>query len=208
MKIITIGREFGSGGRELGKRLADILGYEYYDREIITAISNSKGLKEDFVESVLENGMYHNYPISYGHSFGVGMVMHNPHISLFGEQRKVIEKIAESGKDCIIVGRNADIILKKYKPFNIFVCAAEEYKLERCLKRATDDEKLSAKQILRKMKRIDKNRANLRNFISNSKWGDPEAYDLTVNSSGWEMKKLAPIVAEYIRYSIENKSEN
>lgn len=205
MKIITIGREFGSGGRELGKRLADILGYEYYDREIISSIAESKGFNEDFVESVLENGQYHNYPISYGHSFDVGMVMHHPHTSLFMEQRKVIEKIAEAGKDCIIVGRNADIILKDYKPFNIFVCATKESKLKRCVARAEGDEKLSEKQIYKKMHRIDKNRAHLRDFISSSKWGDPEAYDLTVNSSGWEIKKLAPIVAEYIKYTMENK---
>ena len=206
MRIITIGREFGSGGRELGKRLADILGCEYYDREIISSISEEMGLKEDYVESVLENDMYHNYPISYGHSFDVGMIMQHPHNSLFLEQRKVIEKIAEMGKDFIIVGRNADIILKNYNPFNIFVCANRESKIKRCMERERNEEKLTEKQMLRKMKRIDKNRSHLRDFVSHSKWGDPEAYDLTVNSSGWEIKKLAPIVAEYIKYSMENKA--
>lgn len=205
MKIITIGREFGSGGRELGKRLADILGYEYYDREIIATISEERGLEEDYVESVLENGAYHNFPISYGHSFDVGMVMHHPHTSLFIEQRKVIEKIAKAGKDCIIVGRNADIILKDYKPFSMFVCATKECRIKRCMERAENKEGLSEKKLYKKMQRIDKNRSNLRDFVSASKWGDPEAYDLTVNSSGWEIKKLAPIVAEYIKYTMENK---
>ncbi len=206
MKIITIGREFGSGGRELGKRLADILNCEYYDREIITAISESQGLNEEFVESVLENGAYHNFPITYSHSFGAVTIMQHPHTSVFIEQRKVIEKIAQQGKDCVIVGRNADIILKNYKPFNIFVCAEEKWKVKRCIERASADEQLSEKQIIKNMRRIDKNRAMLRSFITDSKWGDPKAYDLTVNSSGWEIKKLCPIIAEFIKYSLDNKT--
>lgn len=206
MKIITIGREFGSGGRELGKRLADILGYDYYDREIITSIAENKGLKEDYVESVLEDHSFSNIPITFNHSFGVQTVMHHPQTSLMIEQRKIIEKIAKAGKDCIIVGRNADIILKDYKPFNIFVCATEEWKVKRCMERAGNEENLTAKQLIRNMRRIDKNRAFSREFICDSRWGDPEAYDLTVNTSGWNLKELCPIVAQFINYSFEKKN--
>ena len=206
MKIITIGREFSSGGRELGKRLADILGYDYYDREIITAIAESKGLQEDYVETMLEEQQISSIPISFNHSFGVPMVMHHPQTSLLIEQRKIIEKIAEKGRDCIIVGRNADIILKDYKPFNIFVCATEDWKVARCFERAEKGEKLSRRQLVRNMRSIDKNRAFSREFISDSRWGDPEAYDLTVNTTGWNLKELCVIVAEFVKYSFEKKN--
>ena len=69
MRIITISREFGSGGRELGQRLAEALGFDYYDREIITKIAEKHDLNEDYVERVLENGAWHSYPIHIGHSF-------------------------------------------------------------------------------------------------------------------------------------------
>lgn len=205
MRIITIGREFSSGGREVGKRLADILGYEYYDREIITAIAENKGLREEYVENMLEGDILNSVPISFNHSFGVPTVMHHPHTNLLMEQRKIIEEIAKKGRDCIIVGRNADLILKDYKPFNIFVCATEEWKVKRCMERAEEGENLSKRKMIRNMRKIDKNRAFSREFISDSRWGDPEAYDLTVNTTGWNLKELCPIVAEFIKYSFEKK---
>lgn len=71
MKIITISREFGSGGRELGKRLAELLHYDYYDREIITAIAEKKELNERYVEQTLEDHGWRNFPLTYRHSFAV-----------------------------------------------------------------------------------------------------------------------------------------
>ena len=69
MKIVTISREFGSGGRELGKRLADTLGFDYYDREIITAIAQAQGMDEHYVEQALEDHAWQHIPLTYGRSF-------------------------------------------------------------------------------------------------------------------------------------------
>lgn len=196
MKIITISREFGSGGREIGKRLADTLGFDYYDREIITAISQSQGLHEDYVERVLENHVWQTIPITFRHSFSAATIMNSPQIPLLLEQKKVIEGIAGAGKDCVIVGRNADAILGNYGPFSIFVCADIEAKIKRCMERAEDSEALTRRQLEQNMRRIDKNRAKTRDIICGRKWGVPVTYDITVNTTGWDIKKLTSIVAE------------
>lgn len=199
MKIITISREFGSGGRELGKRLADILGFDYYDREIITAIADKKGLNPNYVEKMLENHAWQTVPLTYRHSFTGSAVMHTPHnhTELLLEQTNVLESIAKNGKDCIIVGRNADFILRKYNPLNFFVCADIESRVERCIERADSDELLTPKKIRQKIRTIDKNRAKTRAIISGSKWGDRSQYNLIINTTGWEIKNLAPAVADF-----------
>ena len=69
MRIITIGREFGSGGRELGKRLADALGYAYYDREILTAIAQKSNMDEGYVSKMMEQGLFNSIPITFGQTF-------------------------------------------------------------------------------------------------------------------------------------------
>ncbi len=208
MRMITISRQFGSGGRELGKRLADILDFDYYDREIITAISQAKGLDEGYIEKLLDGHRWQTVPITFRHSFHAATVMNDPQISLLLEQRKVIEQIAAQGKDCVIVGRNADVILKEYQPLRIFVCADQEAKIKRCIERADNSESLTRKQIVQNMRRIDKNRAKTCEIISDQKWGDPIAYDLTINTTDWEIKTLAPAVAEFAICRFGGNHEN
>ena len=115
----------------------------------------------------------------------------------FLTQKKVIEEIAALGENCVIVGRNADIILRKYCPFNIFVCADITAKLKRCMERVPQGETLTEKELIRQMKRIDKNRSQTREVIGGSAWGQREAYNLTVNTTGWEIKELVPAVADF-----------
>lgn len=197
MRIITISREFGSGGRELGKRMADILGYDYYDSEIIAAVAKSSGMNEQYVADTLSNHGWQNYPITFRCTIGSAGYLQSGKIKLLVEQKKVIEHIAALGKDCIIVGRNADVILQEYQPFNLFVCADTETKLRRCIERAPEGENLSEKELLRKMKQIDKSRAQTRELMTNAVWGERSKYHLTVNTTGWSIKELAPAVAEY-----------
>ena len=195
MRSITVSREFGSGGRELGKRLADELGFDYYDKEIISAVAKGKGLDENYVEKALDHHAWRTIPMTYGRSFGL-QPMQSMGTELLLEQKRVLEGIARLGKDCVIVGRNADLILEKEKPFNIFVCADRDAKVRRCMERADEKEKLSEKDILQHMKRIDKNRASTRAIISDSEWGKGESYHLTVNTTEWNLKLLAPAVAQ------------
>lgn len=197
MKIITISREFGSGGRELGKRLADCLGCDYYDSEIIAMVAQKSGLDADYVENTLSNHGWKNLNITFRSTLGSAAYAQASKVSLLLEQKKVIEGIAALGKDCVIVGRNADVILRGYDPFNIFVCAQPQAKLQRCMERAPQGERLTEKELLRKMKQIDKVRAETREILSDSPWGQRESYHLTVNTTHWEIKELVPAVADF-----------
>jgi len=203
MRIITVSREFGSGGRELGKRLADELGFDYYDKEIITAVAKGKGLDEGYVEKALDHHAWRSVPLAFGRSFGMP-AMQAMETELLLEQKRVLEGIARLGKDCVIVGRNADLILEAEKPFNIFVCADTAAKVQRCMERAKPEEKLTEKEILQHMRRIDKNRASTRAILSDSEWGKGGTYHLTVNTTGWKLKELAPAVAQFALKWFEN----
>ena len=152
MRIITISREFGSGGRELGKRIADILGFDYYDSEIITAVAKQSGLDPRYVEHELGDHGWQQYPVTYHSTIASVAYIQSGRIELLLEQRKVIEQIAQLGKDFVIVGRNADVILEDYDPFNIFVCADMQAKIDRCMERAPADEHITAKEMRRKIK--------------------------------------------------------
>ncbi len=202
MNVITISRQFGSGGRELGKRLADELGYDYYDREIISAIAARRGLDEGFVEAALEGQGWRSFPLTYGHTLTLGDYG-SAQARLLAEESKVIKAIAERGRDCVIVGRNADVLLAEHEPFNIFVCADMPSRLRRCEERgAAGEAARGERQLTAEILRIDRARAKTRSLITDKRRGDPENYHLTVNTSGWEIKELVPLVKQFVlKYS-------
>lgn len=207
MRIITISREFGSGGRELGKRMADLLGFDYYDSEIISAVAQKSGLDTAYVEQTLGNHGWQNQPITFRGTLSSSAYVQSTKVNLLLEQKKVIEEIAAMGKDCIIVGRNADVILQEYRPFNLFICADMEAKVKRCMQRAPQGENLTERELIRKIKRIDKMRAQVREVVSGSSWGQRELYHLTVNTSGWEMRELAQAVADFTNSWFEGREK-
>ena len=206
MRIVTISREFGSGGRELGKRLADLLECDYYDKEIITAIAENQNLDEGYVARTLDNHGWKNIPLSFRHT----LVSSAPSMQtvLLLEQKKIIEQIAKAGKDFVIVGRNADVLLSEYHPFRIFVCADMNAKVRRCLDMADKNENLSRKEIERKIRSIDKNRLQTREIIAESKWGDRASYHLVVNTTDWTIKELAPAVKDFTECWFRRKNEH
>ena len=197
MRIITISREFGSGGRELGKRLADVTGCDYYDNEIISAVAKNIGISSDYVDRTLSNHGWQNLSITYRGTLSSNSYLYAAQVQLLVEQKKVIEQIAALGKDCIIVGRNADMILQEYAPFNLFVCAQTEAKVKRCMERASAEEKLTEKELIRKMKQVDKVRSQTRELMGGSDWGRRDGYHLNVNTTNWEIKELVPAVADF-----------
>ncbi len=196
MRIITISREFGSGGRELGKRMADVLGWDYYDREIIARIADEQGLDIAFVDKMLQQSLWRSMPITVQRSISMPMY---PTVgtSLLAKEKQIIDRIGSAGKDCILVGRNADVYLREKDPFSVFVCASMDAKVARCRARASENEHLTDKELIKNIRRIDKGRASIREFIGGGAWGDPLNYSLTVNTTGWEIKKLAPIIADF-----------
>lgn len=197
MKIITISREFGSGGRELAKRLADELGFKYYDREIVTEIAKHSEFDETYVDSVLEKGAW-NIPITYSSTFSHMDMINRPAASIIASQSKIITELASKG-DCIIVGRNADIILADYNPLKLFVHADLQSKVNRCLSRAEEGENLTEKDLKKKIKSVDKGRFKRHALLSDIPWGDKRGYNLCVNTTDMEIKSLVPSVAEFAR---------
>jgi len=204
MKIITISREFGSGGREIGKRLADLLGFEYYDREIISEVAKIGNFDEKFVEYVGENGYSSGFHFTYGRTLYYPHAQWDNSTKILVAEQKALNTIAQRGKDCIIVGRCADVVLADYKPFNLFIYADMESKVERCQKRAESGEKLTDVKMAKKIKTIDRNRARHREAISHIKWGRKEAYHLCVNTTGINPKDITPVIADYATSYFKN----
>ena len=206
MNIVTISREFGSGGRELAKKVAEILGYDYYDREIITEIAKRHDVDENYVEYALNNHAWQTYTLSFHHSFVSPIYVHSPDSKLLQEQKIIIEEIAEANKNCVIVGRNADVLLHDRNPLNIFVCADMNAKIKRCQERAEGEEKeFTEKQFKRKIKNIDKNRERTRFLLADGKWGDRKTYHLILNTTDWDLNELAYAVAEYVKRYFKDK---
>lgn len=208
VKIITISREFGSGGRELGKRLADVMGYEYYDREIIAAIAENKGMDEGYVEKMLESQSWKSRGLHFRNSFSRTMAIGQTGTDLLLEQKKVVEEIAKAGKNCVIVGRNADILLGGYMPFKLFVCADMEAKIRRCVERAEDGKVLSRKELERKIRQIDKGRMGTREIVTGIPWRERSAYHLVINTSGWDMKELTQLAAKFAETWFERREND
>lgn len=199
-RIITVSRQFGSGGRELGKRLSDILGWDYYDREIIQTLSEQQGMDPDYVHRVLNGHGWHHYQLTYRNSFRQPMGAGWRNTEVLVKQREIIREIAEEGNDCVIVGRDADVILHDANPFRIFVCAEIESRLERCARyeeKKEPGERLTEKEILRNIRRIDRERRQIREILTGKSAADGSGFDLTVNATGWDIKKLAEAVAEF-----------
>lgn len=194
-KIITISREFGSGGREIGKRLADKLGFRYYDKEIITEIAKETGMSEQYINNISEKGIYPQ-AFNFGRTFATFNSLQINQTEILVKQQEVIKKIAEKG-NCIIVGRGANVILKDYNTMNIFVYADLEAKIKRCREKRQDEE-LSDKELIEKIKQVDKNRKKYHNLISNKEWGDKNNYDICINTSKVEIKTIIPALVNYI----------
>lgn len=195
-RIITISREFGSGGREVGKRLAEQLGYAYYDSEIITLLAKETGISEEYIKNISEKGM-HPYPFQFSKSFSIYGKLHNNQTELLISQQKILKEIAKKG-NAVIVGRGANIILKEYSPMNLFIHANLESKLKRCRSKASNQEKLSDGEIIKEIRLIDKNRKKYHELISNNTWGKKENYHLCINTSNLEIKTIIKPLADYI----------
>ena len=198
MSIITISREFGSGGREVGKRLADAFGYDYYDREIVSAIAQKHQMDEGYVARALEGGLFRSMPVHFGRTFSYTTMVVPHTTNLFVEQNKILKEVAAKG-NCVIVGRAASTVLQDYTPFNLFVYADMPSKILRCQQRMGQEETMTQRELERKIKRIDGERARYYELFSDRSWGDKAGYDLCVNTTGVEIKSLISPIAEYIR---------
>ncbi len=184
--IITIGRQYGSGGREIGEKIASRYGLGYYDKQLLAIAAKESGLCDEIVEHYDEKKISaaFMYPFSANvYSYGIGGHMGTEKplaMQVFFAISNVIKKIATK-ESCVIVGRCADYILRDNPNlFSVFICADDQDRVARIMRRNNID---SEKVAYARMVKTDKNRARFYNYYSDHKWGAAETYDLSVKSS-------------------------
>lgn len=183
--IYTIGREFGSGGREIAKKLSSTLNIPYYDKELIARAAKDSGLAEEIFhmqdEKPTNSFMYSLVMDIYsftGHHTGNNYLEMPLNQKVFLAQFDTIKKIASEGS-CVIVGRCADYALADEENcVNVFIYADREYRI----KRVADYENIPVSKAKEILNRNDKERASYYNFYSGKKWGDSRSYDICLNS--------------------------
>ncbi|MDO4565447.1 MAG: cytidylate kinase-like family protein [Clostridia bacterium] len=195
-KIITISRQFGSGGREIGKRLADALGFSYYDREIISSICDKRSTEKEASSLSLEAGLLPPFPLTFGRTFSTFATYPQYTSALLVAQQRIIRELAQTG-DCIFVGRCSNSILRDLDPLNLFIYSDMPSKVMRCRMREKDGEHFSDTELKKRIRQIDANRARLHDMFSDGKWGKMDLYHLCVNTSGLEIKTLIPGLKAY-----------
>lgn len=197
-RIITIGREFGSGGRELGRRLSEKLGFAYYDQEIIGEIARRTDLSEHYIQSIVEHQPMITFPIHVGRSFYPAPTpAFDQSMAVYQEQSRIIEEMAQKS-DCVIVGRCGDYILKEYNPFRIFVYADMESKIKRCREKASGEEKMTDRELKKHILDIDKKRSRYYEFYTGRKWANKLNFDICVNTSRTVIKEIVPALAKLV----------
>ena len=199
MNVITISRQFGSGGRELGKRLSEYLGYDYYDKEIIVSISEKLKLDEKYIENMSEKLVVQNFNFHFGYSFGSNLSNNDSTIEILKTQTDIIHNIAHKGEDFIIIGRASDTLLAEYNPFNLFVYADMKSKVARCLDRDETKTEKDYKEIEKQIRKVDSQREKYCSMIGDGKWGEKERYNLCINTSNLHIKDIVPSIGEYVK---------
>lgn len=193
--IITIGRQFGSGGRVIGKELAKRLGFDYYDKELLNEAARVSGLDCSCFEEADEKELFSipNILTSNWFSFGLNDgSMSSEYI--FKCQSEVIQMIAEKG-NCVLVGRCADYVLRDMPNcLNIFLHAPLEARIQRVMAR----DKISEKEATNIVKRHDKQRSSYYNFFTDKTWGDSKSYHFSIDSSLLGIPETCDIICSFI----------
>lgn len=194
-KIITISREFGSGGRLIGKRLAERLEVPYYDKELLDRIAEESGFCKEMIEDA-ERKAKNSFLYSLASAMGTGesgpesMSLNE---RFFLAQFDTIRKIADEGS-CVIVGRCADYILRGIpEATNVFIYAEEGDKI----KRAVQEYGVPEDSVRKMMKETDKARANYYAYHTGRKWGDHVNYNLSIDSGYIEIEDIVELIIKY-----------
>ena len=206
--IITIGRQFGSDGREIGKKLAEELGIKFYDKELLNRAAKESGICEEIFESHDEkptNSFLYSLVMdtySMGYSSGTFTDMPLNH-KVFLAQFDAIKKIADEGP-CVIVGRCADYALSSYdNVISIFIHADFDNRIDTVARR----DNVTASKAKEMILKTDKKRGSYYNYYTNKRWGDVESYDFSLSSSKLGVDGTVKAILELIKIH-ESLQEN
>lgn len=205
--VITIGRQYGSGGREMGQILAEKLGFEFYDEELVTMAAEKNNMHKDILRAVDEKATKSLlYTLITGSEL---RYMHSPlqyempiNDKLFITQSELIKSAAEKNS-CVIVGRCADYVLRDCNQncIHLFVYSDMEERIKRISKKYD----LPPDKAKDKIQKIEKSRRSYYNYYSNREWGNTANYDLCVNTAILGVEKTADIVYEFVKMASEGK---
>ena len=197
--IITIGREYGSGGRQIGKEIANYFSIKYYDKELLEHAANDSGICKELFEhhdekptnSFLYSLVMDTYSFGYSSAGFSDMPMNH---KIFLAQFDAIKKLAGEGP-CVMVGRCADYALADCKDcFSVFVHADFDWRINRIAAKYNKTPK-EARDIITK---TDKSRASYYNYYTNKKWSDSESYELCLSSSELGIEGTAKAIEQYV----------
>lgn len=197
LPVITIARQFGSGGHEVGERIAEKLKLPFFDKELIAMAAKKSGFSEEVFADVDEKAtsslLYSMVMGSYAYGGRVAGINEMPiNDKLFIIQSDIIKKAASEGP-CVIIGRCADYILKDYENcLNVFIHADKAQRIERILEKNLSEKKKASDYITKK----DKQRANYYNFYSNERWDDLFNYDLTIDTSRFSIADAVDLIID------------
>jgi hypothetical protein len=207
--IFTIGRQFGSGGRQIGKALAAKLGIPFYDKELLALAAKDSGLSEALfhnadekpTSSLLYSLVMGNYPMATG-ALGFNEMPLNDQLFLI--QSKTIKKVAEQGS-CVIIGRCADYILRDNpNMISVFVHAG----LDARVKRAVEVYEVPSEKAEEICLKADKTRANYYNYYSDQKWGMCRTYDLSLDSSVLGIDGCVDMIEQFAKLRVSHKDNS
>ena len=194
--IITIARQYGSGGREIGERVAELLGVPLYDKEIITDAAAKGSLDEDVIKKVDESAANSLlYTLAMGSNvlgttmhFGYKMPLND---KLFILQSEVIKDYAKEGS-CVVIGRCADYVLRdEENVLRLFIYGDLDHRQARVAKRHPE---IKSSQIIDVINKTDKRRSSYYNFYTGNKWGKYDNYDMAINSSTLGIEHTAQVI--------------
>ena len=193
--IITIGRQYGSGGREIGRKLALRLGIPFYDRELISRAAKKSGFSEDLFEQLdkrATNSLLYSLTM-FGSTGLNGMSLTD---QLFLAQANIIREIADSGP-AVLVGRCADHVLREYENrFDFFITGSLDDRLQRI--QTHDDYELSGKSPRAALEKMDKQRSTYYNYYTGKVWGKSDHYDLCINAGRLGVENSIEVILAYV----------
>ena len=197
-RVITIARSYGSGGRKMGRLLAKELGYEYYDREILRIASDESGISEELFRQADEKQRIPLFRIAREVYTGEVIPPDSDDFisneNLFRYQAKIIRELAAT-RNCVIVGRCANFILRgRDNVLNVFVTAP----VVDCVRRVMETDGLNLEEAEKKIKKIDKRRADYFKYFTGRQWHDAALYDLCLNTGHMSEQKCVDIVRAYM----------
>ena len=190
-RIITITRQYGSGGREIGEKLAEKLGVEFFDNKILDVAADDSGIHKVHFE-VNDEKRSNSLLYLLSTTYGQGGVPFDD--TLFFAQYNAIQKIAYE-KSCVILGRCADYALRDFNGVvNLFICAPLEVRVKRAIEVYGIEEKHAADYV----KRIDKQRTSYYNYYTDKRWGQPQNYQLCLDSSALGIDGSVEFICQFL----------